>query len=64
MRSPRPAERPARAGCPLPDTSAHAGPRRRLLRRLQEGADGDPDVVAEAAADLAWGGLRSIRRTP
>ena len=31
---------------------------------LVEGGEGDPEVVAEAAADLAWGGLRSIRRTP
>lgn len=30
---------------------------------LVEGGGGDPEVVAEAAADLAWGGLRSIRRT-
>jgi len=29
---------------------------------IQEGGDGDPEVVAEAAADLAWGGLRSLRR--
>ena len=31
---------------------------------IQQGASGDVEVVAEAAADLAWGGLRSIRRTP
>jgi AcrR family transcriptional regulator len=31
---------------------------------LVEGGGGDPEVVAEAAADLAWGGLRGIRRTP
>jgi len=31
---------------------------------IQSGGSDDVDVVAEAAADLAWGGLRGIRRSP